>query len=268
MVEILVLPKEGEWRNAIALLEQEYRRTLEYGFSESEVAEAAAALLNEYEQKVLEESSVTSADLANEIYFAVRTDRAGSVFLRDCHSLRLGLSLTLLWHDFAMKINGRKVMSSPDENLRIATLALSDISAEEAHQAFLEVWNGTESNVYFATSSELFLNGTTDEAAIELCSLYSQSTNVQVDPPREEAAVAFKYTDFGEKGSILNDNFVQDLEIRQISLTNGIRVNMKQTDFESGSISFTARFGNGQLSQPKKPYLNTFADLVLEFGGL
>jgi zinc protease len=67
----------------------------------------------------------------------------------------------------------------------------------------------------------------------------------------------------------VEDSPVPELGIRQMTLSNGARVNMKQTDFEAGVIRFTARFGNGQLGQPKNATsLTDFSNHMLSFGGL
>jgi zinc protease len=48
-----------------------------------------------------------------------------------------------------------------------------------------------------------------------------------------------------------------------------VRVNLKRTDFQKNSIYVGARFGNGQLTQPKdKPGLSFFASMVMNAGGL
>ncbi|CAB9520780.1 Stromal processing peptidase, chloroplastic [Seminavis robusta] len=233
IASISVYPKEGLWKEAVSVMEQEVRRFLEHGFTQFEVDEAKASRLNAYQQRVLGKGSRSSA------YFAGTLNAA---------------------------VNGNFVFSSPEEDLRIAELALDEITPEVLHEVFSNIWNTSDINLYLAIAE---IDGTQDEVAEELKMLWLDSQSVPVDPPVEEEPVVWAYTDFGEPGTVIEDSFVEDLEIRQMTLSNNVKVNLKQTDFEEGVIRFRARFGLGQLTQPKDAtYLDSFTDYVFGNGGL
>jgi zinc protease len=61
----------------------------------------------------------------------------------------------------------------------------------------------------------------------------------------------------------------QDLEITQVVLSNNVRVNIKPTPFEKGTVRVSINFGGGKLSAPKdKPGLIAFAGSTFIAGGL
>jgi len=79
----------------------------------------------------------------------------------------------------------------------------------------------------------------------------------------------FAYTKFGTPGTIASEKHIEDLDFTQLTLSNGINVNYKKTDFDKSSISMIARFGNGKLGMPKdKPGLDTLLGSIFSAGGL
>ena len=221
---------EGRLEEAIMLLEQEFRRFLTFGITQAEFDESKANFLNKYERQVqgadTQESSALAAELVN-------------------------------------SINSRKVVSAPQEDLRIVSEALDVLTPEQVHSSFIQFW-ATEDIALVYLTKEIDGN-TTDvmEAA------YNKSLAVTVDPPADDSNLTFAYTDFGEPGTIVSDKVQADLDIRQLILSNNVRVNMKKTDFEDNSIVIEAIFGSGKLSQPANMTdLDLFGAYVITLGGL
>lgn len=228
-----VTPVEGEWKNAVPVLEQELRRALEHGFTQSELDEISARLLNAYEQAVK----------------AAPTRKSDG---------RGGLASQL-----ARSINGKDVFTTPEEDLRIVSEGLKSITVEDCHKAFAEFWN-TEDFTLVLTTKEA--PGDADQT---LGKLFTSSKNTAVEPPVAKEDKPFAYTKFGTPGTVVSDSTIEDFAIRQLVLSNGVRVNLKTTDFQKNRISLMARFGNGKLSQPTdKTGLDGFASMVMNLGGL
>ncbi|MFD2258122.1 M16 family metallopeptidase [Luteolibacter algae] len=227
---ISVTVADDRWQEATPLLEQEFRRALEYGFTEAELAEAKANLLNIYEESVKRKDTRKSDSLATAI---------------------------------ARSINDETVFSTPEENLEIVKSALESTDIAKVHQEFVKFWEAPGHHLVLATKTA------SDEASNELAAIYQESVSVQVDPPAAREIIPFGYTDFGKAGRIEKTTEIEDLEVTQLTLTNQIRVNLKKTDFEKNRIHVLARIGTGQLSQPKdKPLLNAVASTVFNAGGL
>jgi len=227
---ISVTAADDRWAEATVLLEQEFRRTLEHGFLESELAEAKANFLNMYEEAVKRKDTRKSETLATGI---------------------------------AQAINDGTVFTTPETSLEIVNEALESITIEKVHADFADFWNAPGYHLVLSTKS------TTDDAESELASIYNKSAETPVEAPIARAIIPFGYTDFGKSGQVANTLEIPDLGITQITLANNVRVNLKQTNFEKNRIRILARIGTGQLSQPKdKPLLNAVASAVFNGGGL
>lgn len=66
----------------------------------------------------------------------------------------------------------------------------------------------------------------------------------------EVAEAEFAYTDFGPAGEVAEQTHVEDLDLYQIRFPNGVRLNVKSTDFQANTIHLLIRFGAGRLSEP------------------
>jgi len=227
---ISVTAAADRWQEATPLLEQEFRRALQHGFSEAELSEAKANLLNMYQEAVKRKDSRKSETLATGI---------------------------------AQDINDGSVFTTPETSLEIVSTALNEITSEKVHASFIGFWDTAGYHLVLSTKSA------SEDAKTELAAIYQKSAEITVEAPAARASIPFGYTDFGNAGKVANTLEIPDLEITQLTLANNIRVNLKQTDFEKNRISILARIGTGQLSQPKdKPLLNAVASSVFNGGGL
>lgn len=227
---ISVTAADDRWQEATPLLEKEFRRALEHGFTEAELSEAKANLLNAYNEAVKRQDSRNSDDLATAI---------------------------------VTSINDKRVFTTPEISLEIASAALDQITPEIVHTNFVKFWEAPGHHLVLSTKTA------TEQDKQQLASLFKESKEVAVDPPIARAIAPFAYTDMGAPGEIDRSVEVSDLGITQLTLTNQIRINLKQTTFEKNRIHILARIGTGQLSQPAdKPLLNAVATAVFGGGGL
>lgn len=221
---------EDRWEESVPVLEQEFRRALEYGFTAAELTEAKANLLNAYRQAVKSKDTRPSDMLATAI--------AGS-------------------------INDGRILTTPETDLSIIEEGLEKLTAEDCHKAFVDFWKDRGMHLILTTKVE------PSEAKETLTKLYQESTRQPVDPPKKDELASFAYTEFGEPGTVESKEELEDLGITQLQLSNGVTVNLKTTDFEKNSISITARIGRGRLTMPAgKIGLAEFAGAVIEGGGI
>ena len=225
-----VIAADDRWQEAVPVLEQEFRRALEHGFTAAELAEAKANILNTYEQAVKQEATRKSENIATAL---VKT------------------------------LNDEEVFSTPETNLEVVRKGLDSIDAAACHAALKKFWDAPGMHLILTTKDK------PDNAEKNLAALYQESTGTPVAAPAAGTSQKFAYTGFGKPGSISSRKEVADLGITQLVLSNSIRINLKPTDFEKGRILMLARIGSGQLSEPAdKPMLDTFATAVFEGGGL
>ena len=225
-----VTAANDRWQEVVPILEQEFRRAIDHGFTEAELAEAKSNLLNAYEQQVKQKATRKSDALATSL---------------------------------AKSINDNEVFSDPVTDLELARHALDAIDLAACHRALTKFWEAPGYHLIL-TTKEKPANAEQDLAAI-----FEESRGKPVEAPILRAIQAFGYTDFGKPGSVLSRKEIKDLGITQLVLSNQVRVNLKPTDFEKAKIRLLARVGSGKLTQPKDtPMLDTFATAVFEGGGL
>jgi zinc protease len=221
---------DDRWKECVPVLEQEFRRALEHGFTDSELTEATSNLLNIYQQQVNQKASRKSEGIA-----------------------------TVL----AKSINDGAVFSAPETDLEIARNAIGTITCEQCHQAFKSFWDAAGYHLVFSTKDK------PEGSEKELAALFEDSRGTPVQAPAARSNAAFAYTNFGKAGSVTSRTEVADLGITQLVFANQVRLNLKATDFEKGKIRLLARVGSGKLTQPRTmPMLDNFASAIFEGGGL
>lgn len=226
-----VTVKGNDWKNALPVLVTEFKKAKQFGFTESEFKEVKASLLNQYEAAVKSAPSQRSPDIATALV--------------DHHHNKL-------------------VYSTAETDLNIVKKALSEISAEQCHSAFKQFWNNQD--LHLSLTSPKISETTTKET---LKNAYEQANTLPVEPPTVEKQLAFAYSDWGKAGNITEEKHIKDLGIHQLTLSNGIKINLKKTDFDANAILMRAEIKGGLASQPKdKPGLNTLASTVMNVGGL
>ncbi len=226
--QLSVVAKDGQLKQAVGLAEQEYRRAMDHGFTESELKEALANM------------------------------EAGLRAARDQASTRRSNSLAeaiLDTHD------ERQVFTTPAFDYAWFQQQIPTFTAKEVSAAWRAEREGV-APLYFANSKSPL----TKE---QLAGWVMDSQKVAVAAPVEAAAAAFAYTNFGQPGKVVEDKQIGDLGIRTIRFANGVRLNLKKTDFEVGKLRYNLRFGSGILALPKdKPGLGMFINSSFAAGGL
>ena len=225
-----VTAADDRWQDAVPVMEQEFRRALDHGFTEAELTEAKSNLLNAYEQQVKQKASRKSEGIA-----------------------------TVL----ARSINDNTVFSDPATDLELAKAALDSITLETVHSSIRKFWDAPGYHLILTAKDK------PENAKQELAALFEESRGKPVEAPAQRQSIPFGYTEFGKPGTVVSRKEVADLGITQLVLSNRVRVNLKPTDFEKGKIRLLARIGSGKLTQPKDmPMLDAFATAVFEGGGL
>jgi zinc protease len=223
--------KPEQWRAALAAGEQELRRALDHGFQAAELQEVVANLVNSLEQAVKNASTRHSNALAQQI--------AGSI-VED------------------------NVFTTPADNLALLKPALEKITPAACAAALRDAFAGN--GRYVMVTGNVQIPG---DAVAAIASAYAQAAKVAVQAPAAETATKWAYVDFGAPGKIVKREHVDDLDITLVTFANGVRLNLKPTDFEAGRIRVHARVGNGAITEPKDQRgLGSLAASTFRAGGL
>ncbi|MBC8126704.1 MAG: insulinase family protein [Gloeobacteraceae cyanobacterium ES-bin-144] len=225
-----VTAADDRWKEAVPIIEKEFRRAMEYGFTELELTEGKSNLLNAYEQQVKQKATRKSDDIATEL---------------------------------VKSINDETVFSNPETDLDLAKKSLDTIDLAACHNAFKKFWEASGYHLILTTKEQ------PADAEKELAALFEESRGTPLEAPSAKIAKVFDYSNFGKPGKIATRKEIPDLAITQLTLSNKVRINLKRTDFEQGKIRMLVRIGSGKLTQPKDmPMLDAFATAIFEGGGL
>ncbi len=223
--------RPDQWTAALAVAEQELRRALEHGFNPDELTEAVADMRNNLEQAVRTAATRHSNALADDITGDLIDDN---------------------------------VSTTPLTEQALLLPALQAVTPATATQSLRAAWSETNGRKIFVAGNVAIPN-----AAPAIAAAYETSHKVAVAAPPRTAQAAFAYTDFGPAGKIDRQTAVDDLGATLIQFANGVRLNLKPTDFEAGRIRVSVRVGGGTLTMPKdQPGLSLLANVAFTAGGL
>ena len=228
-VEISCKPEQ--WRAAVAVGEQELRRAIEHGFTSAELAEASANMANQLEQAAKTASTRHSNQLANEIVQSV--------------------------------LDGQ-VYTTPADDLALLKPALEKITPADCLASLRNDFSAPGRFVMISGNATI-----AGDAAATIAAAYNESHAVAVNPLDADKKNEWAYTSFGAPGEIEKREHIDDLGLELITFKNGVRLNLKKTDFEAGRISISARIGNGSITQPAhRRGLAPLAGATFTAGGL
>lgn len=223
--------KPEQWEAALALGEQELRRALVHGFQPAELKEAVAGYRNGLEQAVRTAPTRRSEGLAGQLVDA---------FIE------------------------RYVFTHPEAELKLFGPALDEVTVEDCLNALRELWSEKLGRRLFVTGNLVL-----PDAEQRIAAAFTRSRAVAVAAPEAIADTAFAYTDFGAPGTVKSRREVEDLGVTLIEFSNGVRLNLKPTDFEAGRIRVNVRAGGGRLTEPADQVgLGFFTSNTFSLGGL
>lgn len=217
---LMVNGKEGDWQGAATTAEQELRRALMHGFTQSELDEALANSENSLKTAALQASAEPSGQIANRI---VDT------------------------------LNDKSVVTTAAYRLASFGEMKPKLTLAAVNDALRKAWATGPNFLHISTKTPITDLQPTVMAALQ------DSMKVAVAAPVDAVSKAFAYEDFGPAGKVASDTRIADLGVRAIRFANGVMLNIKKTDFEAGKIAFGVRIGDGQRAFPAdKPGLGTF----------
>ncbi len=212
---IALQAKEGAdgWRAALQTGENETRRMAQFGITESELKEQLANLGTRYRTQSEQAATRRNQALADAIL--------GTVQQRD-------------------------LFVTPATQYALFQKMAAAVSAADVSRAMAEQFAGSQALIHVSTKTPIA------GGAEAIMAAYRQAEAVTVEAPAQGSSVAFAYANFGAPTTIISDTVIADLGIRQIRFANNVRLNLKQTDFETGRIRYRIRIGSGQLAIPRE----------------
>ncbi|MEN3973331.1 insulinase family protein [Sphingomicrobium sp. XHP0235] len=157
-------------------------------------------------------------------------------------------------------IDQNDIIAAPQTLLALTERFFPEITLEEVNAAFVELLDGSAPLVRIASKTPV-----ADEAVV---AALDTSRAVAVAAEEESEAVEFAYADWGAPGTVVTDTMIEDLGIRTLTFDNGVKLNLKTTDFQDDKVSWNVSVDGGTLPLGADGILaNLYSQFAIAPGG-
>lgn len=227
---LIVDTSDGEWRRGLSALTREYRRAVEFGFSQSEITEQVAKIRTATQDAAASADTRSHGALASQVLQLLRKD----------YTPATPESVNERFEAFSPTITPANILAA----LRDDAVALDQPLLRFEGKAAPE-------------GGEDALRTAWDEAIAE-----------KLVKRAETKLGSFAYDDFGAPGTVISDRQATKLGIREIVFANGVRLNLKPTELERERVRVTINLDGGEMLDTQDNPLATSMVASLPSGGL
>ena len=207
--DLTIRSSTEKWEAAMREAFLELRKALQFGFLESELDEVRADALRALDEAVAREPKADSRELVSELLDV--TEKGG-------------------------------VATDAATRREILAQAIRDLTVEDCVEALRANWTGGKLSLTAVGALEL------EDAKAQLTSAFQAALQVELERPDEVETKAFAYgSDAKSAGEISERRLVEDLDFTQVVFANGVRLNVKVTDFKKKQILLRVCAGSGAL---------------------
>lgn len=152
------------------------------------------------------------------------------------------------------------IVTTPAFRLSFFEQVAPTITAEEVSAELKRLFTGSAPLIHLSAKE--------DVAPEILQAAYESSIQLTVAESVAADTLTFAYDDWGAPTPIVSDHKDDLTGIRTLAFGNGVKLNIKTTDFEPGKVSFTVRMAGGHAAFPAdKPGLGTVVGILSTAGG-
>lgn len=232
MAEIGVQCDPQKWEAALAELEQTLRGAIKFGVRAEELARAKKHWQAVLDEAVKMSPTRKSRQWARQILRALGEDR---------------------------------VILSPLQERDLLAPMIAEVRVEDVNQALRKMWAADHRLVAVTGNLDL---GRMGQARQKIAAVWQESNKRPVKPVGQKSSAVFPYLKFSPAAAIVAQKQVRDLGLVQIALSNGVRLNLKKTAYDAGTVLINVAFGQGQAGQPQEsPGLARLAEEVINESG-
>lgn len=224
----------SRWAEALATLEQELRRLRSFGVLPEERAEALAVRRAALEDRIRTASTRSSRSLVETILRSARYER---------------------------------VLLAPEAERALFDALVEGIDEAALEAAIARLFSGSGPLIELVLPEVPAMGEGAVAGAVEAA--WRESERVAVDPPEAVAAVTLAYAPAAVPAPIIERSRLEALDVTAVQFAGGVRLDVKRTDFEAGTVRVAIRFGRGRLGLPlDKPGLDILLEEAFLAGGL
>ncbi|THB80812.1 MAG: insulinase family protein [Desulfobacteraceae bacterium] len=230
----------SQWQASIATMENTLRQALLHGFHDAELDQAKRELLSGLDSRTKRAPTRKSKDIADELL-----DRMSNLEL---------------------------IISASQEQDLLKPF-IETLTLKQVHASFVHAWS--DNHRLITVTGHIPIEGKggkSPESQILETFKLAQTQPVQPYPITE--AKSFPYLTTADvlrpenQVSVLTDQVIEDLGVRQIKFDNHTCLNLKPTDFKKDEVNFKLVFGKGKQTEPEMlPGLSILSEQVLNDSG-
>ncbi|WP_300975080.1 pitrilysin family protein [Sphingomonas sp. LHG3406-1] len=218
----------GDWKSALAAIDQEQRRLVQFGITADELEREMTGVRAALQAGVASAATRSSNALAESLVGAV--DR-------------------------------QSVVTSPADRLAFFETIAPRLTPESIHVAAKRMFSGSGPLLYMTLPRP----AATREA---LLAAYDQSRKVAVTAPAAQARVAWPYGSFGTPGQVVERREFAEVGATSVRFANGVRLTVRPSSARKEQILVNVRFGDGRLAMDPARFSPEWAlGSALTFGG-
>lgn len=231
LTQLIAVAQPGQWKPALAAIDQEQRRLVQHGVTKSELDREIANLRSALKQAATGQETRTSATLAMEIVEAINEDQA---------------------------------VIGPVASLDLFERTVTGLTAERVNRAMATLFTGAGPLMYLTSPAPV----AGDKQA--LLSAYDESRKVAVAAPAAQQLATWPYGSFGTPGRVTERRALVGVDATAVRFANGVRLTVKPTSFAKDEIQVAVRVGDGllDLTTPKAPLAGLLQFGAFQGGGL
>jgi zinc protease len=217
------------WREALAAVDQEERRAVQYGVRQDEL-----------DREIAEARATAQTALSG-----VATRRPAQIA-----------------DEIVGSLGDQEVVTNPADDLAFLESTVKGLKADTVSAALKSAFSG-EGPLLFMSSPKAVQGG---EQA--LLAEYASTLKVAVAAPAAPHAATWPYATFGVIGKVADTREVADLNTAFVRFENGVRLTVKPTKFRDDEVLIQVNVGNGLQDLPRdRQSLAWFGNAFIE-GGL
>ena len=212
LTQIVVNAEASHWKEALAAVDQEQRRIVQYGVRQDEL-----------DREIEEELT------------SLRTDAAGG-------KTRTPADLA---SDIVDSLADNEVVTSPAQDLVVVEAATKGLTAEQVSAELRNLFKG-QGPLIFVTSPKPI-----DGGGATVLASYQTSEQLAVGAPTALAQAVWPYGDAAAPGAVADTREVSDLDTVFVRFANGVRLTIKPTKFKDDEVLVRVNVGGGRVVLPK-----------------
>lgn len=201
----------ANWQRAMTVADREVRQLVAFGVSRAELDREIADMRSALQSAAVGAATRPTPTLADEL---VRT------------------------------VDENEVFTPPSGDLKVFDDAVNGLTPERVNLALKDIFSGSGPLVELA-SPDPVIGG---EATVR--QVFEAAAAAPLTAPTPQPAVVWPYTHFGPPGVVTSRRDVADLGVTQVSFANGVKLNVKTTDFRKDQILVSVDVGDGRLGLP------------------